>query len=146
MKKKIIASFLATSLFIESFFGVGTSVIADARSATSYMKSYKKLENKCKKKFTHDGAMVDMASDANEEYGLWKKELEKDLEDILDELDDSEAGELLLLQRKWKKKMKKKAAKEASEWGSASYSLMYITSMKEQTKKRIKWLIKNYAE
>ena len=38
--------FLLQVYLLRVFLGVGTSVIADARSATSYMKSYKKLENK----------------------------------------------------------------------------------------------------
>ena len=63
MKKKFIAGFLAASLFVESFFNLGNSAIADAMSTT------------------YQGSAIDMTSKAGEKGDSRKTESKKGLDD-----------------------------------------------------------------
>ena len=58
------------------------TVNVSAGSRTSYLKSYKKLEKKCRKKFTYSGSQAEMTRESCEEYKLWDKELNKDYKKI----------------------------------------------------------------
>ena len=62
MKKKFIAGFLAASLFVESFFNLGNSAIADAMSTT------------------YQGSAIDMTSKAGEKGDSRKTESKKGLD------------------------------------------------------------------
>ncbi|MCI5500524.1 MAG: DUF1311 domain-containing protein [Lachnospiraceae bacterium] len=147
MKRKIIKmlSVMMAAVFI--IVGINIPVVnVNANSKSSYLKSYKKLEKKCKKKFTYSGSQAEMNKESYEEYKLWDKELNKDYKMIKKNLSPKKAKKLVASERKWIKKRDKKAKKDAAEWeGGSGYPMVYNISLIEQTKSRIKWLIKNYA-
>lgn len=65
------------------FTGINFSAVKTyAGTKSSYMKSYNKLDKKCKKKFTYSGSQYEMNKDSGEEYKLWDKELNKDYNKI----------------------------------------------------------------
>ena len=110
-----------------------------------YTKRYKKLEKKCKEKYTYDAPQTQMNIEAYEEYGLWDKELNTAYQDVYKRLSAKEQKKLKKSEQKWIKKKEKKAKKEA-KWceGGSMYPMVYAGNLTALTKKRIKWLIKNY--
>lgn len=140
----VIAVIMAVCMFAGSVGGIG--VTASASSKADYQKSYKNLEKKCKQKFTYSGTQLQMNKEASAEYKLWDKELNRVYKEIKSSLTSAKANKLVVSERKWIKKRDKKATKAASGWvGGTGYTMVYKSSLTTQTKKRIKWLIKNYA-
>ena len=87
-----------------------------------------------------------MNREACAEYKLWDNELNSVYKKIKSSLSDKRAKQLVASEIKWIKKRDKKADKDAAGWvGGTGYTLMYKSSLTDQTKKRIKWLIRNYA-
>ena len=98
------------------FIIAGINILAvnvNANSKSSYLKSYKKLEKKCKKKFTYSGSQAEMNKESYEEYKLWDKELNKDYKMIKKNLSPKKAKKLVASERKWIKKRDKKATGRA---------------------------------
>jgi len=127
-------------------FNVFTINIVSAANKKDYTERYNALEQKCQKKFKYDGAQSEMNADSYAEYKLWNKELKYVYKSVIKTLDDSEAKKLETSEKKWKKQRKKKATKDAAVYeGGSMQPLEYNFSMIVQTKKRIKWLIKNYT-
>lgn len=129
------------------FTGINFSAVKTyAGTKSRYMKSYNKLDKKCKKKFTYSGSQYEMNKDSGEEYKLWDKELNKDYNKIKKALPNNKVKKLVASELKWIKKRDKTAKKAASGWkGGSGYTMIYNLSLTKQTKSRIKWLIKNYA-
>lgn len=51
----------------------------------------------------------------------------------------------MMSERKWIKTRERIAKKEAKDWlGGSGYPMIYCGSLTKTTKKRIKWLIRNY--
>ena len=128
--------------------GINIPVVnVNANSKSSYLKSYKKLEKKCKKKFTYSGSQAEMNKESYEEYKLWDKELNKDYKKITKTLSKKKLKKLVTSERKWIKKRDKTAKEDAAGWeGGSGYTMAYNISLIEQTKSRIKWLIKYYVQ
>ena len=123
------------------------TVNVSAGSRTSYLKSYKKLEKKCRKKFTYSGSQAEMTRESCEEYKLWDKELNKDYKKITKTLSKKKLKKLVTSERKWIKRRDKTAKEDAADWeGGSGYTMAYNISLIEQTKSRIKWLIKYYVQ
>lgn len=148
MKKRVSVFLLFLAVFCMAAGSVGISyqVSAESTAKQEYTRRYKKLNKKCKKKFPNDLPQVQMNLNASEEYELWDKELNYIYNDIFQKLDDSQKKELTASELKWIKKKEKKAEIDASEnEGGSIYPLVYYGSLTRSTKKRIRWLIKNYA-
>ena len=146
--KKILSVFVLAVMTCGILAGSisGMSMTASASSKAAYLKSYMKLEKKCKKKFTYSGTQMEINRDAYNEYKLWDKELNRVYKKIKSSLSNKRANKLVVSERKWIKKRDKKAAKDASGWaGGTGYTMAYNGSLTDQTKSRIKWLIRNYA-
>lgn len=140
----IITVIIAVCMFTGSMSCMSTT--ASANSKASYLKSYQKLVKKCNRKFTYTGSQAEMNREACAEYKLWDNELNRVYKKIKSSLSDKRAKQLVASEIKWIKKRDKKADKDAAGWvGGTGYTLMYKSSLTDQTKKRIKWLIRNYA-
>ena len=75
------------------------------------------------------------------------KELKKVYKKVLKIINKSERKKLKSLQKKWLKKRESKAESDAYMCkGGSMYPLVYYNSKTSYTKKRIKWMIKNYAD
>lgn len=141
-KMAAILSVIIFSVLITAVVPVPVS----AETGASYMSRYKKLEKKCKKKFNYDAPQQEMNRDAAEEYKLWDRELNYVYKSIYSELSAEQQKELKKSELAWIKKRDKKAEKSASEMeGGTLYPQVYYGAMTNLTKKRIKWLIRNYA-
>lgn len=127
-------------------FTIFTTNIVCAANKKDYIERYRALEQKCQETFAYDGAQTDMNADSYAEYKLWNQELRYVYKSVIKTLDDAEAEKLEESEKKWKKQRKKKAAEAAAVYeGGTMQSLEYSFSMITQTKKRIKWFIKNYT-
>lgn len=129
-------------------FGSVLSTAMDCSAMTlkqKYTKRYKKLEKKCKEKYTYDAPQQTMNLESYEEYKLWDKELNTAYQDVYKRLSASAQKKLKKSEQKWIRKKEKKAEKEA-KWceGGSMYAMVYNRNLTGLTKKRIKWLIKNY--
>ncbi len=143
-KKMKYVSVIAMLFYIG--FAIITTDMAYAANKNDYTERYNALERKCQKKFKYDGAQSEMNVDSHTEYKLWNKELNYIYKSVIKTLDDSEARKLKASEKKWKKQRKKKATEDAAvDEGGSLHPLEYNASMITQTKKRIKWLIKNYT-
>lgn len=133
------------SLIIFSFF-VTTATPVKATTGSVYLKRYKKLEKKCKKLFKYNGSQQEMNQESAEEYKLWDKELNYVYKKIYSKLTPEQQKKLKKSELVWIKTRDKKAKKSASEFeGGTMYPLVYNGTLTTLTKKRIKWLIKNYG-
>lgn len=112
---------------------------------STYTARYKKLEKKCRKLFKYDGSQSEMTRDANEEYVLWDKELNYVYKKAMKKASKSQKNTLKSSERKWIKKRDRVAKEESKDWeGGSGYPMIYSGSLTQSTKKRIKWIIKNY--
>lgn len=147
MKRRLykMVSIILVAVFMIAGNNIST-VTTYANTKSSYMNSYKKLEKKCKKKFTYLGSQLEINRDSYKEYKLWDKELNKDYNKIKNSLTNREVKKLVASERKWIEKRDKKAKKAAAGWkGGSGYAMFYNFSLTKQTKSRIKWLINNYV-
>ena len=127
-------------------FNIAITDIVYAANKDEYIQRYNDLKQKCKNKFQYDGSQFDMNVDSYAEYKLWNKELNYVYNSIIKTLSNSEAKKLEASEKKWKKQRKKKATEDSAFCeGGTLHPLEYNSSMTAQTKKRIKWLVKNYA-
>ena len=143
MKQKKLLTII--SLIIFSFL-VTAATPVQATTGSVYLKRYKKLEKKCKKLFKYDGPQQEMNRESAEEYKLWDKELNYVYKKIYSKLTSEQQKKLKKSELAWIKTRDKKAKKSASEFdGGTMYPLVYNVTLTTLTKKRIKWLIKNYG-
>ena len=139
------------SLCLLCSFAVGqVAEVSAASLKQTYTKRYKKLEKKCKKLFNYyDDPYASQATinqEAADEFKLWDKELNYQYKGIYKALSASKKKELKSRQIKWIQKKEKEAKADAAEnEGGSLAPLLYYSSLRDSTKKRIKWLIKNYA-
>lgn len=148
MKKKTSAFLLYLIIFCMAAGCICTTfqVSAESTAQQEYTKRYKKLNKKCKKKFPTDLPQVQLNMNAEEEYRLWDDELNYVYNDIMPKLSDDQKKQLTASELKWIKKKEKQAKQDASiNEGGSIYPLVYYNSLTRSTKKRIRWLIKNYA-
>lgn len=111
-----------------------------------YTKRYKELEKKCKREINDEtSSSYELMLASGKEFTLWDNELNYVYKRIYKELGAAQKKALKKSQRKWIKAKEKKADKEARGWGGSTYTAIYRSIVIEQTKKRIKWLIKKYA-
>ena len=148
MRKKISACFIffIAICILASSVGTFDQVRAEGTAKQEYTERYKKLNKKCKKKFEWDLPQQEMNQNAYKEYCLWDDELNYIYNDIFPKLNDEQKKELTASELKWIEKKEKKAKVEAStNEGGSLYPLIYYTTLTRLTKKRIRWLIENYA-
>ncbi|RKI42610.1 DUF1311 domain-containing protein [bacterium D16-51] len=141
-RKKLLT---VISLIIFSFL-VTTAAPVHATTGSVYLKRYKNLEKQCKKLFKYDGSQQEMNQESAKEYKLWDKELNYVYKEIYSKLTPNQQKKLKKSELEWIKARDKKAKKSASEFeGGTMYPLIYNETLINLTKKRIKWLIKNYG-
>ena len=143
-KRKIIQIGLLLLVAVSIFALKDVDASAKTRKQV-FISRYNKVYKKCKK-FKYDGSMYDMRQDALKEYKLWDKELNYIYKKIYNSLSYKAKKKLKKLQIAWIKKKEKKAKEAAEDGGGGSLgSLTYMEEQIKLTKKRIKWLINNYA-
>lgn len=141
MNKKVLA---ILSIIVISLLTISVAP-AKTYANSGYMERFNKLKKKCNKKFKYNGPQQEMNRESLEEFKLWDKELNYVYNDIYGKLNQEEQKELKKSELAWIKKRDKKAAEKSSEFeGGTMYPLVYNDILIKLTKKRIKWLIKNY--
>lgn len=136
-------SFLQVMIaFIICFCLIPNCVVS---ASNKYMKRYQKLEKKCEKLFQYDGTQTEMNQDSYKEYKLWDKELNYVYKEAKKKITSTEYKALQASERRWIVKRDKKAEQESAQYeGGTMQPLIYNNTMTTMTKKRIKWMIKNY--
>ncbi|MFG6395105.1 MAG: lysozyme inhibitor LprI family protein [Lachnospiraceae bacterium] len=141
MNKKVLA---ILSIIVISLLTISAAP-AKTYANSGYMERFNKLKKKCNKKFKYNGPQQEMNHESLEEFKLWDKELNYVYNDIYGKLNQEDQKELKKSELAWIKKRDKKAAEKSSEFeGGTMYPLVYNDILIKLTKKRIKWLIKNY--
>ncbi len=141
MNKKVLA---ILSIIVISLLTISAAP-AKTYANSGYMERFNKLKKKCNKKFKYNGPQQEMNRESLEEFKLWDKELNYVYNDIYGKLNQEDQKELKKSELAWIKKRDKKAAEKSSEFeGGTMYPLVYNDILIKLTKKRIKWLIKNY--
>ena len=134
--------------FTAGMAGVCSSntVRAESKRAKVMMKRYKSLTKKCKKKYKYNGSQLEMNQDSYKEYTVWDKELNRVYQEVRKHLSDGSKKKLKKSQLKWIKKRDKAAKTATTEWkGGSAETMIYNVALTKETKKRIRYLIKNYA-
>lgn len=143
LQKKWLAAVLAVSMTVTPYMS------AEGRENTKadYIKRYEKLEKRYGKELISDGdSTFEMRINTDKQFKAWDKELNYVYKKIYKKLDSSRKGKLKNAQLKWIKKKEKQAKKEAGKYtGGTMYPLVYTATLTDMTKKRLKWLIKNYG-
>lgn len=141
MNKKVL---VIISITIISLLTISVAP-AKAYASSVYMERFNKLKKKCKKKFKYNGTQQEMNHEALEEFKLWDNELNYIYNDIYGNLDQKDQKKLKKSELAWIKKRDKKAIEKSSDCeGGSIYPLVYNDILIRLTKRRIKWLIKNY--
>lgn len=130
---------------VEEYLPLG--LLLKVHKYDSYMTRYKRIVKECKKKYKYDGNQLEMNKEAASEYKIWNKELKKIYKKEVKIISKSKSKKLKSSQKRWLKKRDSKAESDAYMCrGGSMYPLVYYNSKISYTKKRIKWMIKKYAD
>ena len=142
--KKVLSLVLVFVFVVSAFATSGSEeVFADGK----YMTRFRRLEAQCKQNYKYNGNQMEMMWESADEYGFWDKELNVVYSKELRAIKKKKAKKLKKLQKAWKKKRVKYAEKQTADFiGSSMYTVEYNMVLIKYTKKRIKWLIKNYKD
>lgn len=145
MKRKLASLLVAVTLF-----GCGMPQQVEAAHKKSYylnrVSKIQKKEDKIMKE-SENGPQVTMNMAAGDIYKLWDRELNFVYNDIRKGMSKKKKEALKESEVKWIKLRDQRAEVDAKDWeGGSGYAMIYNGSLGRQTKKRIKWLINNYAK
>lgn len=149
--KKIMTYFMLLALLMTTVTTTVTvsnpvTVKAQSKRQAALIRNYNKIYRKCKKKFKYDGPQLEMNQESYKEFKMWDKELNRVYRLIYNGLSAKQKKTLKKKQIQWIKKKEKKAEKEAASWrGGSGEPLARNGVLITETKKRLRWLIRQYT-